>query len=521
MARIRNKYDKQHLSNMNKYIKQVEQIYNNAAKEAAKLGVILSDFDQNKPLSFDDYPQTQAQLNKLLKTLENNLKTAIINGVRSEWTLANNKSNVLCDTVFGKYKNKLTKAQERKYYSNNDKALEQFLKRKTNGLNLSDRVWNYTNQFKTEIEMGLDLGIRSGVSAIDMARELKQYLKEPDKLFRRVRDTHGQLHLSQAAKDYHPGQGVYRSSFKNARRLAATETNIAYRSSDYERVQQLDFIVGIEVHLSNNHTVNGKPLTDICDELQGKYPKDFKFTGWHPQCRCFTTNILKDEDEFINDLLNETNTESENEVTDVPDNFKKWVAENKGRIKDAEMRGTLPYFIADNLKSMDFAVDYDALVMRADFKTVKAFKNKGVYKEHVSIDKTKSDYKMIKNVGIEFARLGKTVEATPVLHFKSSEYQTIYKKLIGTRYYRKCPDLLIDGNFYEVENFKPPFRKKKLSNMISRGIKQSPRIIINNNKGASHRIIKKSVYDHINTNNHILEVWVYEKGKIVLLYKKQ
>ena len=54
-------------------------------------------------------------------------------------------------------------------------------------------------------------------------------------------------------------------------------------------MQQLDFILGIEVHLSNNHTcLNAKgepePFYDICDELQGRYPKDFKFTGWHPLC---------------------------------------------------------------------------------------------------------------------------------------------------------------------------------------------------------------------------------------------
>ncbi|MDR2382476.1 MAG: hypothetical protein LBD76_01135 [Prevotellaceae bacterium] len=44
-------------------------------------------------------------------------------------------------------------------------------------LKLSDRVWNYTDQFKTEIEMALDLGMRDGVSAVEMARNLKQYLE--------------------------------------------------------------------------------------------------------------------------------------------------------------------------------------------------------------------------------------------------------------------------------------------------------------------------------------------------------
>ena len=67
----------------------------------------------------------------------------------------------------------------------------------------------------------------------------------------------------------------------NARRLAVTETNLAYRTADYDRYQLFDFVVGIEIHLSGNHTCKGVKgdFFDICDELQGKYPKDFKFTG--------------------------------------------------------------------------------------------------------------------------------------------------------------------------------------------------------------------------------------------------
>ena len=142
---------------------------------------------------------------------------------------------------------KLSQAQYRRYFSTNDEAREAFIQRKTNGLKLSDRVWNYTNQFKEEIELGLDVSLRNGVSAEDMTKELRQYLKFPDKLFRRVKDEHGVLQLSKRAAAFHPGQGVYRSSFKNTRRLAATETNIAYRTADYTRWQDLDFVVGIEI----------------------------------------------------------------------------------------------------------------------------------------------------------------------------------------------------------------------------------------------------------------------------------
>jgi hypothetical protein len=146
---------------------------------------------------------------------------------------------------------------------------------------------------------------------------------------------------------------VYRSSYKNAMRLARTETNMAYRTSDHTRWLQMDFVVGIEIRLSNNHTLNGRPFYDICDELKGKYPKTFKFTGWHPQCRCFATSILKTREEMKADnerIMNgeELTTDSVNSVTDVPENFKGWVEENAARIAKAGNKSSLPYFMADN-----------------------------------------------------------------------------------------------------------------------------------------------------------------------------
>ena len=256
--------------------------------------------------------------------------------------------------IVGASVGKPSQEQYRRYFSNNDNARQAFLNCKQHGLGLSDNVWRYADLYKREIELGLDVGLRAGSSADELSRELRSYLKFPDKLFRRVRDERGALVLSQAAKAFHPGQGVYRSSYMNARRLAATETNIAYRTADYERYQDLDFVVGIEVHLSSNHTCKGVEgvFRDICDELQGKYPKDFKFTGWHPHCRCYTTTILKTPAELEADeqriLRGEEPSEgSENEVQDVPQAFNDW---QKRNVKRAEKHYSKPYFVSDNLR---------------------------------------------------------------------------------------------------------------------------------------------------------------------------
>lgn len=115
----------------------------------------------------------------MLQTLKTGILTVILDGIEAEWTLANNKNNELCNVVFGEYAKMLSPEQARKYYSTNDNACKAFTERKINGLKLSDRVWRYTEQFKTEIEMGIDLGLRDGLSADEMSRTLRQYLQYP------------------------------------------------------------------------------------------------------------------------------------------------------------------------------------------------------------------------------------------------------------------------------------------------------------------------------------------------------
>ena len=358
-----NKYDLRHKRNIKVYELQIDNIYHDAIREAVSISGTVGKIKPDTPFSFDDYPITRKRIENLMSGLKSRMQAVVLNGINAEWTLANNKNSELANRVFGKNVGKLSEAQYRRYYSTNEEARDAFAQRKTGGLNLSQKVWRYTEQFKEEIEMGLDIGIRNGRSADEMSRDLRQYLKQPDKLFRRVRDEHGQLQLSKRAAAYHPGQGVYRSSYKNARRLAATETNIAYRTSDHLRWQQMDFVVGIEIHLSNNHTLNGKPFHDICDDLQGRYPKDFVFKGWHPHCRCFATSILKTQEEIAKDtqkILNgePVDSESVNRVDDVPQVFKDWLTENDERIQRAS---SVPYFMSDNTKYTGVQPSYGAV----------------------------------------------------------------------------------------------------------------------------------------------------------------
>ena len=169
-------------------------------------------------------------------------------------------------------------------------------------------------------------------------------MKNPDKRFRRVRDPEtGKLRPSKPMAGYHPGQGVYRSSFQNALRMTRTETNMAYRFSDQERWQQLDFVVGYEVKLSNSH-----PAYDICDEMAGEYPKTFKFGSWHPNCRCYTVPILAKQEAFVESLTKDTLITGH--VKAIPGRAAKHIGNNTKKLQGLN---STPYWMKDNFTLKD------------------------------------------------------------------------------------------------------------------------------------------------------------------------
>lgn len=369
------KWEKQHVANIARYEREIQQIYATAIAEASQMASRVS-FDPSKPFAFSDYPLTKALITKLQRQVATDIEAVITKGVDTEFRLSQAKAEELAQSIYSDVENALMELREQTYLQRRDNAREAFLTRKEAGLSLSDRVWRYTGQFKEELEMALDLGLRDGLSADELSREVRKYLNNPNMLFRRVRDEHGVLHLSKRAKAYHPGQGVYRSSYKNARRLTATETNMAYRTADYNAYQALSFVVGIRIMLSNNHTLNGEPFFDICDNLsapngstatkgKGCYPKDFKFTGWHPLCRCFIQTIHKTKEELREDRRRMREglpplppEQSVNYVGDVPDEFKAWCRLNAGRVERAK---SVPYFIRDNQEYYDAAFKEKAL----------------------------------------------------------------------------------------------------------------------------------------------------------------
>ena len=351
-------FDAEHYAETERYARQIERLYNTACDEFARIGAGMEETEA--VFSFDKLQKTKKQAQGILTRLVGKMEAVITTGTKAEWLAACKKNDAFIAAILRTAK--LTKEEVEQYQSRNIEALSTFQRRKVEGLGLSERVWKYAGELKDTMELGIDVALGEGKSAQELSRDLRSYLKEPHRLYRRVRDKGGNLRLSKAAKLYHPGQGVYRSSAKNAQRLARTEVNMAYRESEFLRWQKLDFVVGLRVMLSNNHTTtNSKgekiPLVDICDELWGDYPKTFKFTGWHPQCRCFVVPILSDYDEYNQDRANRLKAivrkakyeslPSRRTITDVPAKFREYIDSIKEHAKGWK---SMPYYIRDNFK---------------------------------------------------------------------------------------------------------------------------------------------------------------------------
>lgn len=350
------RFDLNHYRTTEQYAAAVQALFDRATLAMAE-SAARRKIDPDKPFSFDDYPEVKAELKKIVGQLATQLQTTIESGSKNQWLFACEKNDGFIASIMDT--SKLSKARLKKMQDRNLDALSTFQGRKVGGMDLSQRVWRYVGQYRDQLETALDVGLGEGRSAQELARDVKKNLRDPDRLFRRVRDKRGNLVLSKAARAFHPGQGVYRSSVKNAQRLTRSEINMAYRESDFLRWQQLDFVVGFEIHRSNH-----EPLCKckMCDRLQGRYPKTFKFKGWHPQCMCYAVPILMDEESFDENELGDLKAalrgteykkkQAKNLVTDVPDGFKEWVAEN---MEASAGWASTPYFIKDNFVDGDLA----------------------------------------------------------------------------------------------------------------------------------------------------------------------
>lgn len=239
----------------------------------------------------------EKRIERLLDQLHADLTANIDANTRQAWEAANKKADqMIADFIAGI---PLSDTARRGMFARNAEGLRAFIERKHAGMNLSDRIWSVVEGARENMEFYLASGIAEGRPAALLSQDIRYILKEPDRRFRRIRNADGRLVMSQPMKDYHPGRGIYRSSYMNALRVGATETNIAYHEADHQRWKSLDFVLGVKVERSRTSALP----CPVCDAMQGTYPKGFKFLPWHPFCICHATPVMLSGSEFTDYLV--------------------------------------------------------------------------------------------------------------------------------------------------------------------------------------------------------------------------
>jgi len=334
-------FEQAHLQNLKSDQEEVERVYLSTIDQIFQVVAITAFTLEIFRLS--DYPVLKTRLEEILTRHKVRVQAIMERGIRREWLMSETKNEAVLNAAYGEVAQPVLDKLR-----TDPELLEDFIQRPKNRIRLSARVWRLTHQLQAGIEGTLFAGIQEGLPAAKMATQMKQYLNEPDRLFRRVRNAKGRLVLSENAKKYKPGRGVYRSSYKNALRLTAHQTNSSYRTSDHERWKRTEFVLGQRIQLSKNHPTNVEPIR--CDLLVGDYGTEYKFTGFHLQCLCFSTPILPSIEEFKEyeqSVLNgtDTNFKFKGVVKGMPERSKNWVIANQ---ETFEGWANPPLFMQDN-----------------------------------------------------------------------------------------------------------------------------------------------------------------------------
>lgn len=303
---------------------------------------IIENIEQ--PIDLTEYPQLKEAINQAGDTYAAGIEVSIRAGVENAWDLSREKNLAIIDKRFPIAN--LPASVQQILYDPMKPALDAFLTQVRDGSTLSDAVWKIGQQLRTELSAAVQLGIEAGLGAKEMFQELKNYLNEPDKAFRRVRNSKGDLVLPESALDYHPGRGVYRSSRLNVERLTRTTINMSYRLADQQRWKAMPMVVGYRISLSSSH-----PKADLCNDMAGDYPKWFIFIGWHPNCFCISTPILMSDDEYKQwqkRPLGNNDTSFIKYVDKIPASAQAWLDDNGDHV---DSLASTPFWVDDNFKN--------------------------------------------------------------------------------------------------------------------------------------------------------------------------
>ena len=368
--KLTSKQQKEQLNNLFAvYSKRLDRLYSDYVKRLTSLGYGEDVLEDDALFNFDNFPQLKARLNDIFNDYYQNSLLCYKSGITDGVALAYNHDEM----VIGGYSVLTDKAIR----VARDTAAVTFISNRLktkNGLNLAQIVWNYCQQTKSEFEMAMSNtiadGIKEGSSAEEIGKSIRKYLNDPDMMYRRYhtikvqkngkkkdvvtwrrrRIINGKVRFVEEPLEK-VGMGVYRSARKNALRVARTEINAAYHKARNERWQNEPFVIGQYIHVSPQHNID-----DICNDLEGRYPKDFDWRSWHSNCMCTSDPITlqgEEKKEFYKRLAageDMSNYVGLFAVRDVPDYYKQYIKDHSEAIIKSYKKGNLAWHLQDNKK---------------------------------------------------------------------------------------------------------------------------------------------------------------------------
>lgn len=368
--KLTSKQQKEQLNNLFAvYNKRLGRLYSDYVKKLTSLGYGEDVLEDDALFNFDNFPQLKARLNDIFNDYYQNSLLCYKSGITDGVALAYNHDEM----VIGGYSVLTDKAIR----VARDTAAATFIANRLktkNGLNFAQTVWNYCQQTKSEFEMAMSNtiadGIKKGSSAEEVGKSIRKYLNDPDMMYRRYhtikiqkngkkkdvvtwrrrRIIDGKVRFIEEPLEK-VGMGIYRSARKNALRVARTEINAAYHKARNERWQNEPFVIGQYIHVSPQHNID-----DICNDLEGRYPKDYVWISWHPQCICTSDPITiqgEEKKEFYKRLMageDMSNYVSPFAVLTMPEKYNQYIKDNSEAIVKAGMRDKLAWHLQDNTK---------------------------------------------------------------------------------------------------------------------------------------------------------------------------
>ena len=401
----------------------------------------------------------------------------------------------------------------------------------------SDEVQKFVGEVTDYLNHAVDTSIRE----VPMAEVSVQRLKESNYVFSGIKvfhelneafpsivDDNGEIRpFEDFLNDVQTINNTYNGSYLRTEYNFARQSSLA--AAQWKRYEKdgdrynLQYRTAYDDRVRTSH----RKLEGITLPITSKFWDDyFPPNGWN--CRCTVVQVRKDKypESDVRKALNDGSQATAGKHQEMfkfnpgkeMTTFPAYNAYTIRKCKNCKYNGSvkLAAEIPDNELCGACMIARKSVVTMAE----KYSYGKGSISISDFVNREDSDFQKLIQIAEAFAKEGSNVRLTPKMSRPPKfRYECIYSSLIGTKYEGKCPDLEIDGNWYEHEGFVTNKPKNALRNMFNDGLIQSNRLIFDK-PDLTDAFIKRSITRRIKEGQDIEEVWLKEGDKIRLLYKK-